>query len=253
MTISDSKKVFLCHKGNDKELVIEFKKTLKILGYAPWLDEDEMPAGTPLERGLLQGMQDSCGVVFFLTPYFKDEGFLETEINYAIREKREKGDKFAIVALQFVGTDGYMGEIPELLNTLVWKKPNTPLEALQEIVRALPVAPGIVDWRDEISGIDTISKTKSTSKELSGEAKSILKAATTNDGIISHSRYMGGQQIQAGDKELIPDQDSRTIASWVGGLEDLQRRQYIRDVSHKGEVFEVTREGYEATDKFSVA
>ena len=106
------------------------------MGYDPWLDEDAMPAGTPLERGLLQGMQDSCGVVFFITPSFKDEGYLETEINYAIQEKRRKEDKFAIVTLQFLDADGNVGEIPDLLKTYVWKKTKTPLEALREIVRA---------------------------------------------------------------------------------------------------------------------
>ena len=123
MTISDAKKVFLSHKGVDKKDVIDFKETLEILGYDPWLDENAMPAGTPLERGLLQGMKDSCGVVFFITPSFKDEGFLETEVNYAIRERREKGDKFAIVTLQFVDADGNTGEIPDLLKPYVWKNP----------------------------------------------------------------------------------------------------------------------------------
>ena len=90
-----------------------------------WLDEDAMPAGTSLERGLLRGMQDSCGVVFFITPSFKDEGFLETEINDAIQEKRRKRNKFAIVTLQFVDGSGNAGDIPELLKSYVLKTPKT--------------------------------------------------------------------------------------------------------------------------------
>ena len=35
MTISDAKRVFLSHKGVDKELVIDVKETLEILGYDP--------------------------------------------------------------------------------------------------------------------------------------------------------------------------------------------------------------------------
>ena len=253
MTISDANKVFLSHKGDDKEDVIDFKKTLEILGYDPWLDEDAMLAGTSLERGLLQGMKDSCGVVFFITPSFKDEGFLETEVDYAIQEKREKGDKFAIVILRLADSDGNMGEIPEILKPYVWKEPKTPLEALREIVRVLPVAPVSVDWRDEIAGVVTVPRTKSTATELSEEAKAILKAAVAGGGAITHRRYIGGQALQAGRKTLIPDQDPRTIASWVGGLEDLQRRRYIKDRGHKGEMFEVTREGYEAADELSDA
>lgn len=251
MAVSDAKKVFLSHKGIDKGEVTEYKTTLALIGYDPWFDEDAMPAGTPLERGLLQGMRDSCGVVFFITPSFKDEDYLETEINYAIQEKRQKGDKFAVITLQFVGVDGKVGEIPELLKTLVWKKPKSSLEALREIVRALPIAPTVVDWREGIEGVVTISKIKSTSTELSAEAKTILKAATSGDSPILCHRGMGGQTVQVGDKQLIPDQSPRTVALWIGGVEDLQRRRYITDIGHKGEVFQVTREGYEAADSLT--
>ena len=251
MTISDAKKVFLSHKGVDKETVIDFKETLEILGYDPWLDEDAMPAGTSVERALLQGMKDSCGVVFFITPSFKDKGFLETEVNYAIQEKRKKGDKFAIVTLQFADADGNTGEIPELLKPYVWKKPETPIEALREIVRALPVAPTSVDWRDEIAGVVATSRMTSTATELSEEAKTILNAAVAHNGIVMCQRYHGGQAIQAGREALIRDQDPRTVARWMGGLEDLQRRRYIKDRGHKGELFEVTREGYDAADELS--
>jgi len=253
MTISDSKKVFLSHKGVDKEIVYDFKKTLEVLGYAPWLDEDAMPAGTPLERGLLKGMQDSCGVVFFITPSFKDEGYLETEVNYAVQERRNKGDRFSIVALQFVGENGAVGAIPELLKTYVWKKPKTSLEALREIVRALPVAPGNIEWRSEITGVVTAPKIKSTTTELSAEAKAILKTAAAGDGRIMHLRHMSGEGIQAGGTSMIPDENARTVARWVGGLEDLQRRRYIKDLGHKREIFEVTREGYEAVDEMTDA
>lgn len=251
MTDSESKKVFLSHKGVDKADVTDYKQTLSLLGYDPWIDEDAMPAGTPLERGLLQGMNESCGVVFFITPSFKDEGFLETEVNYAIQEKRQKGDKFAIVALQFVDKDGNVGEIPELLKTYVWKKPETSLEALREIVRALPVVSDTVDWRPEITGVVTAPKIKSTTTELSDEAEAILTAAASGNGRIMHTRTSGGDQISAGGTPMVADQEGRTVALWLGGLEDLQRRRYIKDLGHKGEVFEVTREGYEAADELS--
>ena len=175
MSVSEAKKVFLSHRGVNKDLVVDFKETLKLLGYEPWLDQDAMPAGTSLERGLLQGMNDSCGVVFFVTPEFRDEGFLESEIDYAIRQKRIKADRFAIITLQFVGADGAEASIPELLRTYIWKTPKTYLEAIREIVRALPVVPGPIDWRDAISGVVTLPKIASSSADLSDEAKAISK------------------------------------------------------------------------------
>ena len=64
-------------------------------------------------------------------------------------------------------------------------------------------------------------------------------------------RYLSGQAIQAGRRALIPDQHPRTIAKWMGGLEDLQRRRYVTDKAHKGELFEVTRGGLEVADELS--
>ena len=55
---------------------------------------------------------------------------------------------------------------------------------------------------------------------------------------------MGGTAIQAGDRaNVIPaGADERTVAFWIGGLEDLLRKGYIRQTAT--ECFEVTREGY---------
>ena len=139
-------KVFLSHKGADKPFVRQFKKTLEVLGFDVWLDEDAMPAGTSLHRGILEGFKDSCAAIFFITPNYKDEGFLETEVNYAITEKMEKGDKFSIITLVFSDEQGNIGDVPELLRSYVWKQPQGDLEALQEIIKALPLKMGKVHF-----------------------------------------------------------------------------------------------------------
>lgn len=140
-------KIFLSHKGADKPLVRKYKETLDTLGFDVWLDEDSMPAGTALHRGILQGFKDSCAAIFFITPNYKDEGFLETEVNYAINEKLQKGEKFSIITLVFTDAEGKTGEVPELLKTYVWKQPCTDLDAIQEIIKALPVKLGEVRYR----------------------------------------------------------------------------------------------------------
>ena len=141
-----SMKVFLSHKGADKPKVREFKKTLDLLGFSPWLDEDSMRAGTELERGILRGFSESCAAVFFITPNFKDESFLSTEVNYALAEKRKKGEKFAIITIVFEAAAS-RSNVPDLLRQYVWKEPGDDLEALREIVAALPVRLGDVHWR----------------------------------------------------------------------------------------------------------
>lgn len=139
-------KIFLSHKGINKPMVREFSETFALFGFKPWLDEDAMAAGVELERGILQGFKESCAAVFFITPEFKDESFLSTEINYAISQKREKGNRFAIITIVFE-KNGLKGCVPELLKQYVWKEPNSQLKALQEIVKALPITTGIPKWK----------------------------------------------------------------------------------------------------------
>ncbi|WP_213070866.1 toll/interleukin-1 receptor domain-containing protein [Acinetobacter baumannii] len=138
-------KIFLSHKSVNKPKVREFKKTLELLGFQPWLDEDAMHAGVELERALLTGMQDSCAAIFFITPDYVDENYLSSEITYAIQRKRADPN-FAIIALN-IEENGREGIIPMLLTPYVWKKPSSDLEALQEILKALPVKVGEVFFK----------------------------------------------------------------------------------------------------------
>jgi hypothetical protein len=140
-------KIFLSHKGANKPLVRNFDETLRILGFDTWLDEDSMPAGTELERGILQGFKDSCAAIFFITPEFKDENYLASEIDYARMEKREKGNRFAIITLVFKDQDGNSGLVPDLLKPYVWKEPQNDLEALREIIKALPIKLESIEWK----------------------------------------------------------------------------------------------------------
>lgn len=139
-------KIFLSHKSPDKGLVRDFKRTLELLGFDPWLDEDAMTAGTQLERGILQGMHESCAAVFFLTPKFSDESFLAAEINYAIAEHRKRPEKFSIITL-LLPEENQRPPIPALLAPFVWKEPATHLEGIREVLRALPLKVGAVRWR----------------------------------------------------------------------------------------------------------
>lgn len=140
------RRIFLSHTGTDKEMVRGYHETLQCLGFEPWLDEEALAAGANLERALLEGMKNSCAAVFFVTTNYKDEGYLATEIDYAIREKRERGDRFAIVTLVWAGT---RADVPELLRPYVWKTPKDSLEALREILRALPLQLPVPEWKTD--------------------------------------------------------------------------------------------------------
>ncbi|MDL1163818.1 toll/interleukin-1 receptor domain-containing protein [Yersinia pestis] len=145
--LSSPKKIFLSHKSSNKPMVRNYFGLLKELGFNPWLDEDAMVAGVNPDRGIIEGFKESCACVFFITPEFVDEKFLADEIDNARHEKREKGDNFSIITLQFQDAQGNVGLIPDLLKRTIWKSPSNDLEAVREIVRALPIKLGSPDWK----------------------------------------------------------------------------------------------------------
>jgi len=144
------RKIFLSHKGADKGKVREYFQVLKTLGFEPWLDEDAMVAGVELDRAILQGMKGSCAAIFFVTPKFADEKYLAAEVDYAVQEKRDRGDRFQIITIVF-SEKKKKGTVPELLKRYVWKEPATDLAALDEILRALPLVAGLPGWRPHFS------------------------------------------------------------------------------------------------------
>lgn len=147
------RRIFLSHRGVDKDLVRDYKLTLELLGLEPWLDEDDMPAGSDLERGLQSGMKDSCAAVFFITPAFVDEKYLKAEVGYAVTEKRHREGAFAIIALVLKDAQGKPGRVPSLLEPYVWKQPESDLQGLREILRALPEHVGDIGPRAKLSSV----------------------------------------------------------------------------------------------------
>jgi hypothetical protein len=139
-------KIFLSHRSIDKPVVHRYHQALQAVGFDPWLDESNMPVGSNLERELLRGFEQSCAAVFFITPNFKDEKYLATEIDYAIMEKRRKENKFVIITLRYAEA----ASIPALLARYVYKNVANDLEGFQELVRALPIEVGPIRWKADV-------------------------------------------------------------------------------------------------------
>jgi len=141
-------RIFLSHKSVDKPIVRRYHKALKQLGFDPWLDEDVMAAGTNLERGILEGFDESCAAVFFITKNFKDEKYLGSEVDYAIMQKRKKEKKFAIITLRYPEA----ADVPGLLRPYIFMDVENDLEGFFEVVRALPIELGPVRWKKDVIG-----------------------------------------------------------------------------------------------------
>ena len=140
-------RIFLSHKSVNKPLVYRYYHALKALGFSPWLDEPEMPAGANLERELLQGFEESCAAVFFVTESFTDEKYLATEVDYAILQKRKKDKKFAIITLCSANAT----PVPGLLKPYVYKHVTNDLEGFNELVKALPIELGPIRWKETVA------------------------------------------------------------------------------------------------------
>lgn len=138
-------KIFLSHKSVDKPLVRRYYDALKELGFDPWLDEPNMAAGSNLERELFRGFQESCAAVFFITDNFKDEEYLASEVDYALKQKRAKGKKFSIIILKYPSA----ASVPDILTTYTYVNVQNDLQGFYELLRALPLELGSARWKVE--------------------------------------------------------------------------------------------------------
>lgn len=139
-------RIFLSHKSIDKPIVMRYYNALKALGFEPWLDEPDMPAGTNLERGIFDGFEKSCAAAFFITENFKDEKYLASEVDYAMLQKREKGNKFAIITLRYPNAL----PVPGLLKQYIFKDVLNDLDGFYQLIRALPIELGQTRWKKDV-------------------------------------------------------------------------------------------------------
>lgn len=89
------------------------------------------------------------------------------------------------------------------------------------------------------------SRQTTSSFHISEEAVQLLYAATLEkDGVILNVSHMGGKTIQSGDHTFGDPGDRRSIARWENALDQLVNEGLISDRGGKGEVFQVTHDGY---------
>lgn len=76
----------------------------------------------------------------------------------------------------------------------------------------------------------------------------LVEASQSSDGLVMTLRHMGGMIVQTNRKGFVPDGDVRAAAIWEGAVQELLNLGFLQPRGHKGEVFSITREGYEAAD-----
>lgn len=83
------------------------------------------------------------------------------------------------------------------------------------------------------------------------EANTILVAASMSarPTVTLNSSMRRGHVLSAGGKCLNRPGDERSEARWESGLEQLEKCGFVKDASYKGEVFRLTKEGFDAADQ----
>jgi hypothetical protein len=89
--------------------------------------------------------------------------------------------------------------------------------------------------------------------ELTQEAKKLLiETAKDSSGRILKIRTFDGLSIQTNGINFVEQRNPRSEAIWEGALQELCDNSLIEDRSYKGEVFAITRAGYELADLLDI-
>jgi hypothetical protein len=84
---------------------------------------------------------------------------------------------------------------------------------------------------------------------LSREATELLLEATQDpSGVVMKVGFMGGLIVQTNRKQFVEQGNVRSRAAWEGAIKELCAHDLLEPRGHKGEVFGVTRLGYEVAD-----
>lgn len=84
---------------------------------------------------------------------------------------------------------------------------------------------------------------------LTREAQVLLKEGSQDSGgHIMRLRTIGGFSIQTNGKNMVAENTPRERAIWESALEELEAEGLISAQGHKGEVFAITRFGYEVAE-----
>jgi hypothetical protein len=98
-------------------------------------------------------------------------------------------------------------------------------------------------------GEDVVGVEPSIEQQLSNEARQLLLAAFVSDGQIMYARSDGGgAYIGTEGKNMIEELNPRNEAVWKAALDELIDFDLVESVGRTGDVFKMTRKGYDVAD-----
>lgn len=267
-----SKMIFISHANEDAALAEAIKTQIdnvfekKISVFVSSIPGTINPGSDWFDK-ILSILKENNAFIVLVTPYSEKRPFVWFEIGFSwLRRIKKNCEIYAVCAppinhgnlpeplcrLQAISladekqTKAFFIELAQQfdlgnLNTLDFSK----------IQDSLPIYPsritqsGNIDTRFlEFDNLDGTDKTK-----ISNEAKTILlEAINDENGYILMIRTTNGTSIKTNDRNLIPDDNYRTIAKWVNALDELVDNDFVEERGQNGNGFTVTLKGYEYAD-----
>jgi hypothetical protein len=100
--------------------------------------------------------------------------------------------------------------------------------------------------------LNTIEKREIRPKLTKEAEKLLIETAKDTYGRIVKIRTFEGLSIETNGINFVEKRNPRSEAIWEGALQELCDNRLIEDKGYKGEVFAITREGYELVDLLNV-
>jgi len=107
---------------------------------------------------------------------------------------------------------------------------------------------GVAMFRASDANAAPASGGGATSGALSTEARTLLIAAAADPtGYVLYEKFGAGVDLHTNGVSLLTDKsDHRAVATWESALQELVQRGLLAARGDRGEVYEITRKGYDA-------
>lgn len=77
----------------------------------------------------------------------------------------------------------------------------------------------------------------------------LLEAVADKQGAVLRFRSMTGLGIQTNERQFVKGGDPRSEATWDAAFRQLLELELLRDIGHKGEIFNLTDKGYQTAER----
>lgn len=237
--------IFICHASEDKGSFVEpLANALKKAGLKVWYDRFELKLGDSLRGKIDEGLANSRYGVVVLSSSFFQKNWPKTELDALVSRENKDGQKVILPIWHEVDKK----QVEKFSPILAGKFAAKSSDSLESIVSR------IVNVLNGSSVLKKPANDKIKLEEICDEAKELLlEAVKDRGGNILLCRTMDGTALNTNGRNLIPDQDSRTIAKWEYAVEELEENRFIKATGLTGEVFIVTHKGYSYADKLREA